>query len=91
MGVLGIIILIGIIWFFVWNPASSVSEEADSFLDNINDVDDLFFDYNCVTDFYNCDDFGTQSEAQEVFDVCGPDDIHRLDSDNDGVVCEGLG
>lgn len=47
--------------------------------------------YDCSSDVYNCGDFETQEEAQDVFDICGPEDVHRLDSDGDGVVCEGLG
>lgn len=47
---------------------------------------------NCSTNTYNCPDFSTQSEAQAVFDTCGgvTNDIHRLDSDSDGVACETL-
>lgn len=90
-GAIGILLLIGIIWFFVWNPASSVSEEGSNFLDNINsDNGGSEFDYHCNEDFYNCDDFETQVEAQAVFDECGSDDIHGLDNDGDGVVCESL-
>jgi len=46
----------------------------------------------CLSDTYNCADFDTQSEAQSVFDNCGgvDNDIHGLDKDGDGVVCEGL-
>ena len=46
----------------------------------------------CDSDTYNCDDFTTQEEAQDVFDECFAEtgDIHRLDSDGDGVVCESL-
>ena len=50
--------------------------------------------YICSEDFYNCDDFATQEEAQYVYDTCLPlaegRDIHGLDNDGDGVVCEGL-
>lgn len=49
--------------------------------------------YICTSDAYNCSDFATQSEAQEVFDYCvnlGFGDIHRLDRDNNGVACESL-
>ena len=48
--------------------------------------------YNCAEDTYNCDDFETQEQAQEIFELCGgiSNDVHRLDSDKDGVVCEGL-
>lgn len=47
-------------------------------------------EYDCSSDTYNCGDFTTQEEAQEAFDYCGPADIHRLDNDGDGVVCESL-
>lgn len=47
-------------------------------------------EYDCSSDVYNCGDFDTQAEAQAVFDYCGPEDVHRLDNDGDGVVCEGL-
>jgi len=46
--------------------------------------------YDCSSNVYNCDDFTTQEEAQAVFDYCGPEDVHRLDNDGDGVVCESL-
>jgi hypothetical protein len=49
--------------------------------------------YNCDTDTYNCADFETQAEAQAVYDYCdglGFGDVHRLDADGDGVVCESL-
>ena len=51
-------------------------------------------DFNCDTDTYNCGDFETQASAQEVYDYCnglGFGDIHGLDNDGDGEVCEGLG
>ena len=48
-------------------------------------------EYNCSSDVYNCADFTTQAKAQAVFDYCGPEDVHGLDNDGDGVVCEGLG
>lgn len=47
----------------------------------------------CTEGVYNCDDFRTQSEAQNVFDTCkfGKDnDPHKLDGDGDGVACESL-
>lgn len=45
----------------------------------------------CSNDAYKCDDFQTWGEAQGVFDFCraaGANDIHRLDQNNDGIVCE---
>lgn len=38
---------------------------------------------------YNCSDFKTQKEAQEIYEQCGTD-INRLDGDKDGMVCEAL-
>ena len=48
--------------------------------------------YDCSSNTYNCSDFKTQAEAQYVFDLCGGkvNDIHKLDSDKDGAVCESL-
>ncbi len=39
---------------------------------------------------YNCDDFKTQEEAQEILDDCGTNDVHALDRDKDGIACEDL-
>lgn len=48
--------------------------------------------YSCSLNIYNCSNFKTQSEAHSVFEMCGgsSNDIHRLDSDGDGEVCESL-
>ena len=49
-------------------------------------------DCYCGSNTYNCDDFSTHEEAQELFDCCGGvrNDIHQLDRDGDGVACETL-
>lgn len=46
----------------------------------------------CSSNTYNCTDFKTHAEAQQVFNFCGGVnyDIHRLDSDSDGIACESL-
>ncbi|KKQ43394.1 MAG: hypothetical protein US60_C0002G0002 [Microgenomates group bacterium GW2011_GWC1_37_8] len=46
----------------------------------------------CSSNKYNCTDFKTHAEAQAIFDSCGgfSNDIHKLDSDGDGVACESL-
>lgn len=47
----------------------------------------------CDRNRYNCSSFSTHSQAQACFDWCmsqGAGDIHRLDQDNDGDVCESL-
>jgi len=49
--------------------------------------------YVCSSDYYNCGDFNSHSEAQAVFDYCksqGKGDIHRLDHDSDNDPCENL-
>jgi len=48
--------------------------------------------YECNSNVYNCGSFESQEEAQDVFEACGGDenDVHALDGDDDGVVCEGL-
>ena len=80
----------------------SAREEIDRLFNNTeNDSEVISEDAVCVTksrtdycicgsDAYNCADFSTQAEAQVAFDVCGPEDVHVLDNDGDGVVCEGL-
>ena len=87
MGILGIIILIGIIMYFILNPLSLISKGTKDFFNRTIGQETQFI---CNEDFYNCDDFETQLEAQNVFDACGSEDIHGLDNDGDGVVCEGL-
>ncbi len=47
----------------------------------------------CSGNMFNCSDFGSQSEAQAMYEYCwslGRGDIHRLDGDNDGIACEAL-
>lgn len=47
----------------------------------------------CLGNFFNCDDFNTQSQAQSCYDHCRAEtgrDIHGWDSEDDGVTCESL-
>ena len=48
--------------------------------------------YTCSYNAYNCANFTTHNEAQNVFEGCGgtSNDIHRLDQDKDGLACETL-
>lgn len=48
--------------------------------------------FECSKNTYNCSSFKTQAEAQAAFESCGGNgnDIHKLDSDSDGEVCESL-
>ena len=46
----------------------------------------------CQKDKFNCANFSYQEDAQDLFEKCGglENDIHRLDRDKDGLVCEAL-
>lgn len=46
----------------------------------------------CSSNTYNCPDFKTHAEAQQVFEFCGGinNDVHGLDADKDGLACESL-
>lgn len=51
------------------------------------------FGATCEENVYNCGDFKTQPEAQEVYDTCHTfenNDRHGLDKDGDGVACQNL-
>ena len=77
----------------LWKECSlspSLSNPSISTPFNTSDVLDL--DIDCSHNAYNCSDFKTQAEAQEVFEYCGgsANDIHKLDRDGDGRVCETL-
>ena len=63
----------------LWGPAPTPSGEAAA--------------CDCSGDIYDCSDFSTHAEAQACYEYCkslGREDIHRLDRDNDGKVCESL-
>jgi len=49
-------------------------------------------EYICSSNYYNCGDFSTHAEAQDVFESCGgvDNDVHWLDGDGDGIACETL-
>lgn len=62
---------------------SVIQRDEDGNLTNIQAICDAS-DYN-----YNCSDFKTQKEANDVADQC-EFDVFGLDGDNDGIVCEAL-
>jgi|SRR3989344_1175990 len=45
---------------------------------------------DCSQDIYDCNDFSTHGEAQELYELCGgvENDIHWLDGNKDGEACE---
>jgi len=77
--IVGVVLVL--VFFFLWVilPLSS-----DSGSDSDNEV------CSCSVDL-DCGDFATQSSAQACFEYCGAEsDFHRLDSDGNGLACEGL-
>jgi hypothetical protein len=47
----------------------------------------------CGANIYNCSDFSTHAEAQNVYESClqsTGEDVHGLDGDDDGSACEDL-
>jgi DNA-directed RNA polymerase subunit RPC12/RpoP len=47
---------------------------------------------NCESNIYDCVDFKNQTSAQECYEFCFSNygDVHKLDMDEDGLVCETL-
>ncbi len=48
---------------------------------------------DCSRNLYNCSDFATQRQAQGCYELCKRvkgSDVHKLDGDMDGRVCESL-
>lgn len=43
------------------------------------------------TESYDCDDFNTFEEAEEIFQRCTYSDVYNLDFDSDGIPCENVG
>jgi hypothetical protein len=45
----------------------------------------------CSKEKYDCADFKTQPQAQQIYNNCGGDqDVNGLDRDKDGIACENL-
>ena len=67
-----------------------VSSKFNSATDNVGLHNEI---PPCNDDLVNCDDFYSQEDAQQAYDSCMEEvgyDVHRLDNDGDGIVCEGL-
>ena len=50
-------------------------------------------DCDCSGNLYNCSDFNTQAQAQQCYEHCmrvTGQDVHRMNGDGDGRVCEAL-
>lgn len=88
--ILGIVIIIGLGAYFIVNPdifTKNSNNNSNNFSGEGNDI------ALCDEDLYNCGDFSSQAQAQEVFDECiskGKGDIHQLDKDGNGKACESL-
>jgi len=92
-----LIIVVAIIMattFFNFYNTTEASKELliiiQSSIDSANEGN--LISTQCSTNTFNCEDFGSQLEAQRVFLDCGglSNDIHYLDGDEDGIACETL-
>ncbi len=88
-----LVIFILALLLFVIQLISKKSTVIDLDSEIQKEIDELFEHNICTEDVYNCNDFSTQEQAQETFELCGGtnNDVHGLDGDNDGVVCVSLG
>ncbi|OGC45248.1 hypothetical protein A2V49_01450 [candidate division WWE3 bacterium RBG_19FT_COMBO_34_6] len=75
-----------------WDLGKLMSGESMSEAKIKRDANGNFLLESCKEDVYNCANFDTQPEAQEVLDKCGGAgyDINNLDGDKDNVACENL-
>jgi len=58
-----------------------------------DDSGNAIYGATCEENVYNCSDFSTQEQAQEVYDTCTTaenKDRHGLDRDGDGTACQAL-
>ena len=84
----------------LWAPTACDGDAAapvtasvsDSSSGTTNSTTNNSGNYYCSSDIYNCTDFQTQDEAQDVFLACGGinNDVHDFDRDKDGQACETL-
>ena len=65
---------------------------SESKIERSADGNWLIDDERCQANNLNCSNFTYQEEAQDLFEYCGglTNDIHGLDRDKDGLVCEAL-
>jgi Excalibur calcium-binding domain len=58
-----------------------------------DDEGNALYGATCEENVYNCSDFKTQEEAQEVYETCNTvdnRDRHGLDRDGDNIACQSL-
>lgn len=74
-------------YFFQGTLSDNHEDDSEKETNSNNPMDII-----CSVDSYNCGDFETQEQAQEVFDYCNElyGDVHNMDNDGDGIVCESL-
>ncbi len=83
------IILLVFVFIYYFSNLEDLSQTPNQTTEQGTDTESFI----CDTDYYNCEDFETQEKAQVIYDYCqeqGAGDIHGLDNDNDGIVCESL-
>jgi hypothetical protein len=83
--IVALVVVLGLLIFAVVKLSNSEGNNSEEPEGNSSET------YVCNENYYNCGDFETQEEAQQVLEYCGAEeDIHGLDLDGDGVACESL-
>ena len=89
-GILTIIVLVTIFFVIPEYVRGYLNESVQGRIGNLSNN---AVDSGCSSDVYNCWNFTTQQEAQDVFEWCigqGVGDVHHLDTDKDGKACDSL-
>lgn len=73
-------------------PSTPISVTPPKSTSSTNTISTTNSSYICTQNTYNCTDFQTHAEAQNVYESCGGvgNDVHGLDGNDDGVACETL-
>lgn len=85
-----VLIISGIFIFLNFQKTAAVIQTIDESANEQVEVVDSPYE-ECRADLYDCDDFETPEEAQKIFELCGPENIHNFHTDKMGVLCGNIG
>ncbi|MEK6891192.1 MAG: hypothetical protein AABX03_03565 [Nanoarchaeota archaeon] len=77
--------------FLVWNLTKNMNNSDNNSNSGSDNNGGINLTELCAGDFYDCDDFPDKPNAQDAYNAClnlTGTDVHRLDLDGDGIVCE---
>ena len=84
---IGCFFFLAFVLMFVYSEINEPNYELESYENSQKQNGEY-----CSSNYYDCEDFNSQKEAQRTFDGCGGtnNDVHWLDGDKDGIACESL-